>query len=203
MPVLREITFALDMERVLQRQGFRDTSRVRPEMKEMVAALIEDVEKQCLIESAVTYETYPVVRIEPEKVTVQGGVVLEGTLLPSRLTDAKRLIILVSTIGPKLEGRVKEYTGAGETLKVMLLDGIGSAAMHAITQEACASVFRMVTHDGREHISTFSPGMAGFPLTEQVRMLSLAQADMIGVTLTTSGIMVPRKSTSRVIGIPD
>jgi hypothetical protein len=189
MPVLKDISFSLDMDRVMQRQGFKDTSRVRPGMKETIAALVEEAGKQRLIESAVAYETYQVVQIEPERILLPGGVALDGSLLPSRSPNARRLIIVVSTIGPRLETRVKEYTSAGDTLKGMLLDGIGSTAMHSITQEACAHIFKLVVGDTRDIGPTFSPGMAGFPLTEQPRMLTLARAESVGVTLTSSGVM--------------
>ena len=201
MPVLRDIKFNLELDRVLQRQGYKDPSKVRPEMKVMAASLMDEVRNLGLIESAVAYEIYAVLQVDPDRMTLDGGTTLEGSLLPSRLPNAERLIIVVSTIGPKLEARVKEYTASGETLKGLMLDGVGSAAMHSMTQEACALVSKTITGDGREITATFSPGMAGFPLTEQERMMSLARASMIGVTLTSSGVMVPRKSTSRVIGI--
>jgi hypothetical protein len=201
MPVLRDIKTNLDLDKVLQRQGYKDPSRVRPEVREMTVSLIDEVKSLGLIESAVTYEVYTVIQVDPDRITLDGGVALQGSLLPSRLSNARRLIIVVSTIGPKLEARVKEYTASQETLKGMLLDGIGSVAMHSMTQEACAVVSSMFGHDGHENTPIFSPGMAGFPLTAQVPMLSLAKAETIGVTLTTSGIMVPRKSTSRVIGV--
>jgi hypothetical protein len=201
MPVLRDTKFNLELDRVLQRQGYKDPSQARPEVRDMTISLIDEVKSMGLIESAVAYEVYPVIQVGPDRITLDGGRSLQGSLLPSRLSNARRLIIVVSTIGPRLEARVKEYTALKETLKGMLLDGIGSAAMHSMTQEACALVSNMVGNGGHENTHIFSPGMAGFPLTEQVPMLSLAKAETIGVTLTTTGIMVPRKSTSRVIGI--
>ena len=43
--------------------------------------------------------------------------------------------------------------------------------------------------------------MPGFPLTEQWNLLGLVNTDEIGVSLTASGVMVPRKSVSMVMGI--
>jgi len=43
--------------------------------------------------------------------------------------------------------------------------------------------------------------MPGLPITEQPHLLTLTHAEEIGVSLTSSGIMVPRKSTSLVISI--
>jgi cobalamin-dependent methionine synthase I len=46
-----------------------------------------------------------------------------------------------------------------------------------------------------------SPGMPGFPVTEQKHLFELVPAREIGVSLTRGGVMVPRKSSSMLIGM--
>jgi hypothetical protein len=43
--------------------------------------------------------------------------------------------------------------------------------------------------------------MSGFPISGQWQLFQLVPAEKIGVSLTSSGVMVPRKSISLVIGI--
>jgi len=83
----------------------------------------------------------------------------------------------------------------------MLLDGIGSAATDTLAQEACKIIADEASSRGQQVSSPVNPGMPGLPLTEQWNLLELASASEIGVILTSSGIMVPRKSTSMVMGI--
>jgi hypothetical protein len=201
MPILQDIPVTFDLDKITQRQGFRDPARIKPEMKELNIKLLEEVQTQELIKPIVAYETYKIIGIEPEKITIEGDFCISGSLLPERLAGANLLVILVSTIGPQLEDRVKEYTAIKETFKGMLLDGIGSSAMHSITQDVCAFISKQIETEGNKPSPAFLPGMLGFPLTEQVSLLKLAKAERIGVTLSSSGIMVPRKSTSRVIGV--
>jgi hypothetical protein len=201
MPIIRDLNVTLDMEKINQRQGFRDPARIKPEMKDMNNRLVEEVRSQGLIKPIVAYEIYKILGVESEKITVEGDVSISGSLLSERLAGAIELVILVSTIGPRLEDRVKDYTANKETLKGMLLDGIGSSAMHSITQDVCSSITKQMEAEGYKTYPVFLPGMPGFPLTEQVSLLKLAKAERIGVTLSSSGIMIPRKSTSRVIGI--
>jgi hypothetical protein len=201
MPILQDIPVTFDLDKIIQRQGFRDPARIKPEMKELNTKLLEEVQTQELIKPIVAYEMYKIIGIEPEKITIEGDFCISGSLLPERLTGASFLVILVSTIGPRLEDRVKEYTLSKETFKGMMLDGIGSSAMHSITQDVCAFISKQIETEGNKPGPAFLPGMPGFPLTEQVSLLKLAKAERIGVTLSSSGIMVPRKSTSRVIGI--
>jgi hypothetical protein len=83
----------------------------------------------------------------------------------------------------------------------MILDGIGSAAVDSLVREILRRIGNEVSFRGYEISSPVNPGMPGFPLTEQWNLLGLVKADEIGVRLTASGVLVPRKSTSMVIGI--
>jgi hypothetical protein len=201
MPILQDLRVKFDMKKIIQRQGFQDPARIKPEMKELNSRLVEEVQSQELIKPIVVYEVYKILGNEHEKIIVEGNINILGTLLPERLTGADRIVVLVSTIGSRLENRVKEYTANKETFKGMMLDGIGSSAMHSMTQDVCALISKKMETEGYKTSPAFLPGMAGFPLTEQVSLLSLVKAERIGVTLSSSGIMIPRKSTSRVIGI--
>jgi hypothetical protein len=83
----------------------------------------------------------------------------------------------------------------------MLLDGIGSAAVDSLTEEVCKFIAGEASSGGYEVSSPVSPGMPGLPITEQWQLLKLVPAGEIGVSLTSAGIMVPRKSVSMVMGI--
>jgi len=54
---------------------------------------------------------------------------------------------------------------------------------------------------GYQASSPLSPGMPGFSISEQWQLFKLVPAEEIGVSLNPSGMMVPRKSTSMVIGV--
>ena len=83
----------------------------------------------------------------------------------------------------------------------MLLDGIGSAAVDSLTQEVCKFMTGEASSRGYQVSSPISPGMPGLSITEQWQLLEMVPSGEIGVSLTSSGIMVPRKSASMVMGI--
>jgi hypothetical protein len=126
---------------------------------------------------------------------------IRDRLLSSLLPRAKEVAVVVCTIGPRLEEQVTDYTSRGELLRGTLLDGIGSAAVDLLTEEACGFVAGEVASHGYETSSPISPGMPGLPITKQRQLLKLALAKKIGVSLTSGGIMIPRKSVSMIIGI--
>jgi hypothetical protein len=201
MPVICDIPLSLKTGEVLRRQGFRGHSKVRPEIKILIRELLASVKKAHLLESAIAYEIYTITEISQRQLSLEGKPVVHEPLLPSLLSRAKELAVAVCTIGPRLEKQVTDYTSQGEPLRGTLLDGIGSAAVDSLTEEVCKLIASEASSRGYEASSPISPGMPGLPITEQWQLLKLVPAGEIGVSLTSSGIMIPRKSASMVMGI--
>jgi len=202
MPVIRDIPLRLDYdEEVLRRQGFGGRARVRPEIERVITGLLAEVEKDALLEPAVAYEIYPIAAMHPERIALEGGKAIEGPLLPALFPEARELVVLIATIGPSLEGRVTDYAKGGQALRGTLLDGIGTAAVDKLIPEALKSIAAEVAKRGYEISSPVNPGIPGFPMTEQWNLVELAPAREIGVSLSSSGVLIPRKSASMVMGI--
>jgi hypothetical protein len=189
VPVIRDVPLSLKTGEVVRREGFRGDSTIRPEIKSLIRELLATVKKAHLLESAIAYEIYTITELG------------EQPLLPSVLPTAEELAVAVCTIGPGLENQASEYFKQGEPLRGMLLDGIGSAAVDSLTEEVCKFIAGEASSRGYEASSPISPGMPGLPLTEQWQLLSMVPAQDIGVSLTPTGMMVPRKSASMVIGM--
>jgi len=201
MPLIRDIPLSLKTKEVLRREGFREYSKVRPEIKSLILELLASVKKAHLLEPAIAYEIYSITEMSQRQLSLEGKAVMAGPLLPSLLPEAKKLAVAVGTIGPKLEKQVTDYFNQDEPLRGMLLDGIGSAAVDSLTEEACKFITGEASSRGYQASSPISPGMPGLPITEQWQLFKMVPVKEIGVSLTSSGIMVPRKSASMVIGI--
>ena len=201
MPIISEINLDLTQGEVLRREGFRGYTNVRPEMQNQISELLETVNNSNLLNPKAAYEIYDIVNIKPDKTMLNIDTSVNGTLLPSTFPEAGKLAVMVCSIGSELENRATEYSESGETLRAMLLDGIGSAAVDIMAQESCHLIATKAAELGLQAGSPVNPGMPGLPITEQQNILDLAYASKIGVSLTSSGIMVPRKSTSVVIAI--
>jgi len=139
--------------------------------------------------------------MEAERVGLKGGGAVAGGLLPATFPGARELAVIVVSIGPGLEERVTELSQGGEALAATLLDGIGSAAVDQLAVEVCHGIAQEARTRGYGAGSPLSPGMPGLAITEQGNILKLAGAARIGVSLTASGVMVPRKSTSLVVAL--
>ena len=201
MPIIRNISLALDMKDVLRRQGIRNQTNIQQEIVELLRELMDSAEKRHLLEPAIAYELHPITEVHRDSFILEDGKVLYGEVLPSLFTSEGELAAVVCTIGPRLEEAAADYFGNNEPLRGLLLDGIGSAAVDSLTQEVCRIMVHEASSRGYQASSPLSPGMTGFPISEQWHLFELVPAEEIGVRLTSSGMMVPRKSVSMVIGI--
>jgi hypothetical protein len=201
MSVIRDIPLSLKTREVLRRQGLGGGAKVRPEIKILIRELLASVKKTRLLEPAVAYEYYTVSSMNGSQISLEGDKAIHGPLIPAIFPEAKELAVLLCTIGPRLEKQVTDYSKSGEAMRGMILDGIGSTAVDMIALEVLRRLASEVSSRGHEISSPVNPGMPGFPLTEQWNLLGLVKAAEIGVSLTASGVLVPRKSASMVIGI--
>jgi hypothetical protein len=201
MPVMHDIPLRLKTTEVLRREGFGKHSKIRSGIKSLIFELLTRVKKDRLLEPAIAYEIHPITEMGHGRLSLQGNIVLHGPLLPSLLPEAKELAAVVCTIGPQLEKQVTKYFDRNKPLESLLLDGIGSAAVDSLIEEVCKFMTAKALSKGYQASSPISPGMPGLPITEQWQLMKMVPAREIGVSLTSSGVMVPRKSASMVIGI--
>ena len=201
MTVIYDIHLSLETQRVLRREGIGEYSSTKPGIKDLIDELLLSVNANHLLEPAIAYEIHPITGIDRHYLSLAGNTRLHSPLLTSVLSSAEELVAVVGTIGTKVERQVKCLLDGSEPLRGLLLDGISNAAVDSLIQEVCQIITGVAQLYGYQASSPFSPGMPGFPVTEQWPLFQLVPAEQIGVSLTTAGIMVPLKSVSMVIGM--
>jgi len=186
---------------VLRRQGLRKGAKVRPEIRLLIREVASSLKKSRLLKSAAAYEHYAARSMAGNQISLEGDKAIRGPFMAAMFPEAKELAIVLCTIGPRLEKQVTDYSKNGATLQGTILDCIGSAAVDELVSEVLRPIATEVSSRGYGTSSPINPGMPGFPLTERCNLLGPVNADGIEVRPTFSGMMVPRKSTSVVVGI--
>jgi len=201
MPVIRNIHLKLEMQEVLRHEGIRLPSKLTPEISALLHDLLASVEDQHLLKPAIVYEMHDVAQVDRSRLRLKDNKTLNGSIFSSVMSTAEEIAVAICTIGPELEKKVSDYFQSDEPLRGVLIDGIGSAAVESLTRETCKLVTKKASASGYQASSPLNPGMSGFPISEQWQLFQLVPTEKIGVSLTSSGVMVPRKSISLVIGI--
>ena len=128
-----------------------------------------------------------------------------GAALPGSdiFTDLEKVAFCVCTIGPAIEERVTSLSKEGEMLGAVVLDAIGSAAAEATARYANDRIDEAAAAEGLRTSCRASPGYGDWDVKEQKALFTLVPAGRIGVTLTESSMMVPRKSVSFAVHIAE
>jgi len=201
MPVVTDINLTLDTVQLMHRQGIGTPEKAKPGVTALSGELLNMVNEQHLLQPAIAYEIYNVVGIERERLSLDGGKILHGRILSSSLSQAKALSIVIYTIGPGLEEMVTAYFQQSEPLKATLLDGIGNAFLDSLSQQVCRIVSREAASRGYRASGPLTPGVPGWPISDQATLFRLVPAGAAGIHLTPQAMMVPRKSLSTVYGL--
>ncbi len=201
--VVKEFDIKLEVSHVLEGQGV-DPSRVRPAIHDTAREVLD--EARAVLAPMALYALLPVKDFRHQRVTLGDGTeaVFEGPLVARALAGAEETALAVCTIGPALEERVEAMTAEGDILHAMALDGAGVAALRLVSQTLYDRVQREASARGLGHGMRAQPGQEGWDIWQQRVLFDLLPAEEIGVHLTDSCLMVPRKSVSFVIGMgPD
>jgi hypothetical protein len=110
--------------------------------------------------------------------------------------NAEKTALCLCTIGPELEGTVARLMSDGDMLRGLVLDWLGSEAVASISKQAEAWLKKEGPALGLWPGKRFAPGYKGWDVSGQKLIFSVLPAAEIGVRLTESFMMIPRKSYS-------
>lgn len=125
----------------------------------------------------------------------------QGEDVRRMLKPCHRIVLLAATLGAQSERMLlREQAVAPE--RAPILDAVMSAAVEALCEQAQEELRALCAAKQLYLTDRFSPGYGDMPL-EQTKAICevLETGKKIGLTVAQSGIMIPRKSVSAVIGI--
>ena len=185
MPVIEPIPVELEMEEV--------KGTLRTDDLEHARRVIEDVKP--LVSARAAY------RISYVDEKMEGAVVIDGIRFRSRvlrknLEEVGRVFAYVVTIGPELEEKASRSTDLLENYSLNALGNLALRKARIHLQDSVGSMY------GLGSLSFMSPGsLADWPIEEQRPLFSILKGEEagIGVRLTESFLMIPRKSVSGIL----
>ncbi len=189
---------ALDVALALAGQGLHASAR--PGDRVLAAARQAVAQAANLVSGRFIQRTLPVVaRNETDIVLPDGS--LRGEAIARALDRAKAVVAVVCTIGPALDDRVSALLSS-DPLLAMALEGLGSAACERLAGDVMMTIEQQAVAGGNRVTGPLAPGMIGWPLRDaQDELFALIDPMPIGVALTPSGQMIPRKTLSFLVGV--
>lgn len=201
MPILGDVKFSITADQVLLAQG------ANPDLiKKRKPGLILTAEKALklglpLLEPTVLYQELELETVQHETLLLSGGHRLRSQLLTQHLANAKIVVVILCTVGEQIE---KEVTAVYDRDPVLglALEGVGSAAVEALANSTCKFFETRAQEKNWQATIPLSPGMLNWPVESgQPEIFHILQPSSIGLELTSSYLMLPRKSLTMVLGL--
>lgn len=193
-----DFEISLEVEHVLEGQGI-PPSRASATLLAAAQDVIDDARR--LLAPAALYIVLPVRQFEHQQITLENGASFSGSLMARALAGATEVALAVCTIGPALEERMAALFAEGDAVRALALEGAGIAAIRQVANTASVQICDAATARGLNVGMRASPGQEGWAIQQQRVVFGLIPADEIGVRLTSSCLMLPRKSVSFAMGL--
>jgi hypothetical protein len=194
-----DFPLALQVEDLLRGQGM-DPASPRSRRPAFLRAAEAALERGLpLLQPAAVLRTCQVLDYHHERIRLEEGVELAGSLIGTCLAGARQVAAVLCTIGPQLE---TEVSGEQDALLALALDGLGNAAVGSIAQQVCARVAEQAQSAGLQTSTPLSPGEPEWPVdVGQKQIFSLLENQALPIRLNEGQMMIPKKSISFVLGI--
>ena len=148
-----------------------------------------------------TYRAFPLRRTDGGFLPEGAPVALRGNSVRVMLDECGAAVFLLCTLGAEFEAKLRAAE-ARDMSKAVILDACGSA----FVERGCDEAEREISarFPGRFLTDRFSPGYGDVPLSLQADVCGLLDASRrLGVCVTDSMTLNPRKSVTAIIGVAD
>lgn len=192
--IVDKFDFEITATDVLKGQGI-DPERASERLLKTAESVL--AEAMALVEPAAMYTLLEVKNFEHRKIDFEGGS-FEGSLVGKAFAGAEHLYLAVCTIGEPLEKKVEEMMNDNPVAGIAL-DGAGIAAVGCVSKTVEDIISKEACELNLSLGMRAQPGQEGWPIEQQRQVFSILPAEQIGMKLTESCLMIPRKSVSFAI----
>ena len=128
-------------------------------------------------------------------------VIIEGNSIVNHLNNCDKVICIAVTVGENIEKEITKKFQKGEYTSSILLDAAATTAVEQAADAMEKAIKQNPLIRGYSMRWRFSPGYGDWSLAQQVNLFHLSNAETIGIRLSSSMMMIPRKSITAIIGL--
>ena len=201
MDAWNDFELVVDLNDILRGQG-ADPEKIRNRRPTLVnAAERAHALGLPLIHPIALVRDVPVTKHLHGSILLDASARLTGPLVTAHLAGAQRISAVLVTIGAELE-ETSTRLFKTDPLLALALDGLGNAAVEHIGQQVCRRIGEQAQRNGLTVSTPLSPGEPDWPVdVGQPQIFTLVDGINVGIRVTPSGMMIPKKSISFVVGI--
>ena len=151
-----------------------------------------------------TFRVYSIKQKYKGIIELEGtNLILESNDLYEILKDCNECILMTATLGINIEKDIKKYS-CTELTKGIIIDSCATTAIEEVCDRVQNEIENNILKNGQYLTFRYSPGYGDLSIEKNTEILNILNGQKeIGLTITNSGIMIPRKSVIAIIGITD
>lgn len=129
--------------------------------------------------------------------------ILQGADIRRHLTECPQAILLAVTLGPMVGSQIRR-SAVGDVAAGAAADALASALAEQMADAAEGQLRQWAAEQGLFLTGRFSPGYGDWPISLQPLLAeTLDTARQIGLYVTDTYLMTPRKSVTALLGVSD
>lgn len=188
----------LDKNEILRYLSYNDNS-LDEEMDELIDSCIEEI--MDISQYRYIYSIFDVIDSSSFLSLSNSTIELRGKAIREHLKSSKYVAAMAVTLGVEVENKIKYY-GKGNLTRGVILDSCAAALVEELCDYIENKIKDLALSEGLNITSRFSPGYGDLPITTQSQILnSLNASRLIGLNVSESSILLPRKSVTAFIGL--
>ncbi|MGF7184008.1 hypothetical protein GGQ84_000083 [Desulfitispora alkaliphila] len=147
------------------------------------------------------YGIYKLEKGREEVTLTDSNINLEGNSIREYLAQVEKCVVLAATLGAEVDRKIRQYQLTDMT-RAAILDACATEAIEALCNQVEQEIKKVVK--GSHLTSRYSPGYGDLPLELQGQILKELKAyQKIGLAITSSHLLTPRKSVTAIIGLSE
>lgn len=125
---------------------------------------------------------------------------LKGKSIEKHLNNCHSIILMAVTLGAGVDMLLRRIQVTDMAMAVILDTGAST-----LVEQYCDAFEKIIEAEIKGYTtSRFSPGYGDYPVTEQSYIIKLLDASKrIGLNVTSSNLMIPKKSVTAIMGVAD
>jgi hypothetical protein len=200
--IWKNIPYKIEEERVLREMRISKVNSLKEMPEQNIARYIKNAIEvgYSLIDAKAIYTTLKVVKKEGEFPGLESAPgFFFGKKIAELLNQCDYVTLMLTTIGPALPDKTDEMIKK-EPTDSFYLEHVGGWMADYLADRVEEKIALEAAKNGYALTMRYSPGYGDWTLDAQPKLLALLESEKIGVRLTDSLIMIPRKSVSAALG---
>lgn len=193
----------LEIKKLNRNEAFRYMGYKGGEIKQKILDLTDECEEALLktIMPRMVYRVFDIMNASEVVEVKNTSLIFKGNDIKAHLEGCNRAVLMCATLSAETDRLIRSYEAEGME-RALITDALASAAVEQLCEMAEEVIHREVGN--YNYTWRFSPGYGDFPLDVQRDFLKATDAaKRIGLNISDSLILIPRKSVTAVIGISE